>query len=259
MLVSEASVHAPSSFSSSILIDISQVLVYNVHCHLLCHIQNSPQLVFISSDWWRSTCRLIVRCSRVFHADRSGVLSHQTGESGQSPRSLPKRSYLQLTYLTYYWYTLSASHRPTLCYPLEIPLPHSLPLLLEYARRAMTSTSTRRSFSGKPLQTQARSRTSSGTTSPPIETPSDSSPPPSPPVEMSLRVKSPGTVNGIGENLERTQINGTKKGKRDLAHDRKQSTPMMPAFMVSAPGKVIVFGEHAVVHGKVSREYTFSL
>jgi mevalonate kinase len=26
---------------------------------------------------------------------------------------------------------------------------------------------------------------------------------------------------------------------------------MMPAFMVSAPGKVIVFGEHAVVHGKV--------
>lgn len=27
---------------------------------------------------------------------------------------------------------------------------------------------------------------------------------------------------------------------------------MMPAFMVSAPGKVIVFGEHAVVHGKVS-------
>lgn len=32
---------------------------------------------------------------------------------------------------------------------------------------------------------------------------------------------------------------------------RKQSSPMMPAFMVSAPGKVIVFGEHAVVHGKV--------
>jgi mevalonate kinase len=27
---------------------------------------------------------------------------------------------------------------------------------------------------------------------------------------------------------------------------------MMPAFMVSAPGKVIVYGEHAVVHGKVS-------
>lgn len=33
--------------------------------------------------------------------------------------------------------------------------------------------------------------------------------------------------------------------------ERKKSSPMMPTFMVSAPGKVIVFGEHAVVHGKV--------
>ena len=33
---------------------------------------------------------------------------------------------------------------------------------------------------------------------------------------------------------------------------RKMSTPLMPAFMVSSPGKVIVYGEHAVVHGKVS-------
>lgn len=35
---------------------------------------------------------------------------------------------------------------------------------------------------------------------------------------------------------------------------RKQSSPMAPAFMVSAPGKVIVFGEHSVVHGKVIRK-----
>jgi mevalonate kinase len=32
---------------------------------------------------------------------------------------------------------------------------------------------------------------------------------------------------------------------------RRPSAPMMPPFMVSAPGKVIVYGEHAVVHGKV--------
>jgi mevalonate kinase len=35
------------------------------------------------------------------------------------------------------------------------------------------------------------------------------------------------------------------------ALQRKKSSPMMPPFMVSAPGKVIVYGEHAVVHGKV--------
>ena len=38
--------------------------------------------------------------------------------------------------------------------------------------------------------------------------------------------------------------------------ERKKSSPMMPTFMVSAPGKVIVFGEHAVVHGKVRRSST---
>ena len=34
-------------------------------------------------------------------------------------------------------------------------------------------------------------------------------------------------------------------------HSRKASIPLAPPFMVSAPGKVIVYGEHAVVHGKV--------
>ncbi len=42
-------------------------------------------------------------------------------------------------------------------------------------------------------------------------------------------------------------------------HDRKMSTPMMPAFMVSAPGKVIVFGEHAVVYGKAAMAAAISL
>ena len=45
------------------------------------------------------------------------------------------------------------------------------------------------------------------------------------------------------------QANGVPLRQRSR---RKQSSPMMPPFMVSAPGKVIVFGEHSVVHGKVS-------
>ncbi|KAF2456665.1 ribosomal protein S5 domain 2-type protein [Lineolata rhizophorae] len=40
---------------------------------------------------------------------------------------------------------------------------------------------------------------------------------------------------------------------------RRMSTPLMPAFMVSAPGKVIVFGEHAVVHGKTAIAAAISL
>ena len=41
--------------------------------------------------------------------------------------------------------------------------------------------------------------------------------------------------------------------------DRRLSSPMMPAFMVSAPGKVIVYGEHAVVHGKAAIAAAISL
>lgn len=41
--------------------------------------------------------------------------------------------------------------------------------------------------------------------------------------------------------------------------DRKRSSPMMPAFMTSAPGKVIVYGEHAVVHGKAAVAAAVSL
>src|SRR5438045_9768754 len=43
------------------------------------------------------------------------------------------------------------------------------------------------------------------------------------------------------------------------SHDRKRSSPMAPAFMVSAPGKVIVFGEHAVVHGKAAMAAAIAL
>jgi mevalonate kinase len=113
----------------------------------------------------------------------------------------------------------------------------------------MTSNQTRRPFSGKPLKTKTHSRSSSSTTSVQIETPSDTSPSTSPSIELHPRTN--GNVNGISADMANTDLNGVRKTKRGLPLDRKQSTPMMPAFMVSAPGKVIVFGEHAVVHGKV--------
>jgi mevalonate kinase len=52
-------------------------------------------------------------------------------------------------------------------------------------------------------------------------------------------------------------VNGTTAKRPNMA--RKASSPMAPAFMVSAPGKVIVFGEHAVVHGKAALAAAISL
>lgn len=115
----------------------------------------------------------------------------------------------------------------------------------------MTSNQTRRSFGGKPLKTKTHSRSSSSTTSLQIETPSDTSPSASPSLDMPSHMNGAQAVNGIAEDIEKVEINGSRKTRRGMPLDRKQSTPMMPPFMVSAPGKVIVFGEHAVVHGKV--------
>ncbi|KAB8074863.1 ribosomal protein S5 domain 2-type protein [Aspergillus leporis] len=52
--------------------------------------------------------------------------------------------------------------------------------------------------------------------------------------------------------------NGVHKPQKP-AMSRKISSPMAPTFMVSAPGKVIVFGEHAVVHGKAAMAAAISL
>lgn len=54
------------------------------------------------------------------------------------------------------------------------------------------------------------------------------------------------SIHGITNGTSNLRLNQRRKMVR------KKSSPMMPAFMVSAPGKVIAFGEHAVVHGKVS-------
>ncbi|PMD26061.1 mevalonate kinase [Hyaloscypha hepaticicola] len=65
--------------------------------------------------------------------------------------------------------------------------------------------------------------------------------------------------------MENVEVNGNGNGngngstRRRAPLNRKQSTPMMPAFMVSAPGKVIVFGEHAVVYGKAAIAAAVSL
>ena len=50
----------------------------------------------------------------------------------------------------------------------------------------------------------------------------------------------------------RGQNGSSNRGKR-------VSTPMNPAFMTSAPGKVIVYGEHAVVHGKAALAAAISM
>ncbi|KAK3308805.1 mevalonate kinase like protein [Chaetomium strumarium] len=62
-----------------------------------------------------------------------------------------------------------------------------------------------------------------------------------------------GSVNGIANGIGSIKVNPRKR------MDRKKSSPMLPAFMVSAPGKVIVFGEHAVVHGKAAIAAAISL
>lgn len=71
-----------------------------------------------------------------------------------------------------------------------------------------------------------------------------------------MAVFAPETRNGVDTVAVHgvpaaSYVNGNGNLATRLKLDRKQSSPMMPAFMVSAPGKVIVFGEHAVVHGKV--------
>ncbi|KAI1405979.1 mevalonate kinase [Hypoxylon fuscum] len=72
-------------------------------------------------------------------------------------------------------------------------------------------------------------------------------------------------VNGFHKEVEGLHINGDINGRSSEESEkkkklnRKNSSPMMPAFMVSAPGKVIVFGEHAVVYGKAAIAASISL
>lgn len=60
-------------------------------------------------------------------------------------------------------------------------------------------------------------------------------------------------VNDSGEAINCSDAEGRS------ATQPKPSSPMMPAFMTSAPGKVIVYGEHAVVYGKPAMAAAISL
>jgi mevalonate kinase len=68
-------------------------------------------------------------------------------------------------------------------------------------------------------------------------------------------------VDTVRDAVDTLHLNGSANGSKHSSGrsylDRKASSPMMPAFMVSAPGKVIVFGEHAVVHGKVCGSFAY--
>ncbi|EME80344.1 uncharacterized protein MYCFIDRAFT_156106 [Pseudocercospora fijiensis CIRAD86] len=58
------------------------------------------------------------------------------------------------------------------------------------------------------------------------------------------------------DDLPSLKVNGHK---RIIMHQRKESNPLAPPFIVSAPGKTIVYGEHAVVHGKAAIAAAISL
>ncbi|KAK4499781.1 hypothetical protein PRZ48_007967 [Zasmidium cellare] len=62
-----------------------------------------------------------------------------------------------------------------------------------------------------------------------------------------------------GDSIPKPQ-NATTNGHREPSpRTRKDSSPLAPPFIVSAPGKTIVYGEHAVVHGKAAIAAAISL
>ncbi|OJD31093.1 mevalonate kinase [Diplodia corticola] len=67
------------------------------------------------------------------------------------------------------------------------------------------------------------------------------------------------TPNSLASMASPPPNDGAVNGSARPLPRRKNSSPLMPPFMVSAPGKVIVYGEHAVVHGKAAIAASISL
>ena len=81
-----------------------------------------------------------------------------------------------------------------------------------------------------------------------------------------------GGVNGTAQKANVMRMDTTRSRSRDSTsspasttssgrppHSRKESNPLAPPFIISAPGKTIVYGEHAVVHGKAAIAAAISL
>lgn len=69
--------------------------------------------------------------------------------------------------------------------------------------------------------------------------------------------KSNGHMDSRGTIAGDSHVRGN--GQIRPIHGRKESNPLAPPFIVSAPGKTIVYGEHAVVHGRAAMAAAISL
>ena len=56
-----------------------------------------------------------------------------------------------------------------------------------------------------------------------------------------------------------SRSSSSNRSARTPSSGRRESNPLAPPFIVSAPGKTIVYGEHAVVHGKAAIAAAISL
>lgn len=75
-------------------------------------------------------------------------------------------------------------------------------------------------------------------------------------IKIELPLLDESTSSSASSSPTNTTTNGRPSRPRQR---RKQSNPMAPPFIVSAPGKTIVYGEHAVVHGKAAIAAAISL